>query len=267
MFAYPYVLNHAHVFNLNDSFLATLALQDRTCGYADFRSRYLTYPAPNAHMPDPPSNEDPNCQIWGNIAQAASLINPCFNVYHCSDTCPVPWDVLGFPASFTYTPPGATVYFNRSDVQRAINAPIQEWSECSSDVLSLDYSPESGLSVLPSVIERLDRTVITHGQLDYLLLADGTRMMIQNMTWHGQQGFQEEPTVPFVVPYHASYTPFDPSMETLAGAGRMGTTHSERGLTFVETWLAGHMVPEYAPSAAYMQLQFLLGRIDSLSVA
>ena len=33
----------------------------------------------------------------------------------------------------------------------------------------------------------------------------------------------------------------------------------------METSLSGHMVPQYAPSAAYRQLEFLLGRIGSLS--
>jgi carboxypeptidase D len=42
--------------------------------------------------------------------------------------------------------------------------------------------------------------------------------------------------------------------------------HTERGLTFCTVELAGHMVPGYAPTAAYRQLEFLLGRIDNLGV-
>lgn len=45
----------------------------------------------------------------------------------------------------------------------------------------------------------------------------------------------------------------------------MGTTHTERKLTWVAQALSGHMVPQYQPSSAYRQLEFLLGRIDSLS--
>jgi carboxypeptidase D len=80
------------------------------------------------------------------------------------------------------------------------------------------------------------------------------------MTWSGKQGFQKAPKDVFYVPYHIDY-----EIESYAGAGRMGTTHTERGLTWVETWLSGHMIPQYAPSAAYRQLEFLLGRIPSLS--
>jgi len=59
-----------------------------------------------------------------------------------------------------------------------------------------------------------------------VLLANGTLMMIQNMTWNGLQGFQTKPADPFFVPYHD-----DPQLGTLAGAGVFGTTHTERGLT------------------------------------
>lgn len=41
---------------------------------------------------------------------------------------------------------------------------------------------------------------------------------------------------------------------------------TERGLTFVNVEMAGHMIPQYVPGAAYRQLEFLLGRIDSLSL-
>lgn len=183
----------------------------------------------------------------------------CYLVYQTATTCPLLWDNLGFPGSFEYLPAGTDVYFNRTDVQQAINAPVQEWNECSNGVLETDTSLPSGLSVLPRVIEKAKRTVIGHGSLDFILLYNGTLMMIQNMTWNGQQGFQEAPSTPFYVPYHSGT-----SAETLAGSGVFGTTHTERGLTWVETWLSGHMVPQYAPSAAFRQLEFLLGRIPSL---
>ena len=84
--------------------------------------------------------------------------------------------------------------------------------------------------------------------------------MIQNMTWGGKQGFQTKPSDDFFVPYHSELSP-----STLAGAGVYGTTHTERGLTFVTVSLSGHMIPQYAPAAAYRQLEFLLGRIPSLT--
>lgn len=179
-------------------------------------------------------------------------------------TCPLLWDVLGFPGSFDYLPDGATIYFNRTDVQQAINAPVGEWEECSSGdvfVNGTDNSLPSGLTVLPGVIERTDRTILGHGLLDFILLYNGTLMAIQNMTWNGQLGFQQGPDQfdDFFVPYHDNA-----DLGSIAGAGVMGQYHSERGLTLVTVDLSGHMVPQYAPSASYRHVEYLLGRIDSL---
>lgn len=62
------------------------------------------------------------------------------------------------------------------------------------------------------------------------------------------------------MPYHTEV-----SDSTLAGAGVMGTTITERGLTYVGIDISGHMVPQYAPTAAFRQLEVLLGRVASLS--
>lgn len=116
-----------------------------------------------------------------------------------------------------------------------------EWTECANGVLDRDTSPPSGVSVLPGVIERSARTIIAHGALDYILIANGTLLMIQNMTWNGALGFQEKPTDAFFVPYHD-----DPQLGTIAGAGVLGTTHTERGLTYVGVDLSGHMVSGFS---------------------
>ena len=56
------------------------------------------------------------------------------------------------------------------------------------------------------------------------------------MTFGGLQGFQKPVTEDFYVPYHKEY-----QHSTIAAAGVMGKTHTERGLTFVEINLSGHM--------------------------
>ncbi|KAG8529478.1 uncharacterized protein KY384_006115 [Bacidia gigantensis] len=262
--AVAYTDAFAPLFSLNASFTSYIHSQAETCGYTEYLNKYLVFPPPGP-LPNPPmtkGSDDP-CDIWNAILNAVSLINPCFDIYQIATTCPLLWDVLGFPGSFDYLPDGAEIYFNRSDVQKAINAPLGNWEECTSKDVFVgdgDQSPPSGLSILPSVIERLNKTIIAHGALDYILIANGTLLMIQNMTWNGAQGFQAKPQDEFYVPYHTLEEP-----STLAGAGVFGTTHTERGLTWVEVSLSGHMVPQYAPSAAYRQLEFLLGRIGSLS--
>lgn len=253
----------APLFSLNSTFTDYLHKQAQSCGYTDFLNKYLVFP-PTGPLPNPPTSDDSKdkCDLWDDVLAAVSLVNPCFDIYQVATTCPLLWDVLGFPGSFDYLPVGAEVYFNRSDVQKAINAPQMPWTECANGVFvdGGDKSPPSGLSVLPKVIERLNKTIIGHGALDYILQSNGTLLMIQNMTFNGKQGFQSEPKDDFYVPYH---TIQDPS--TLAGAGVFGKTHTERGLTYVYTALSGHMIPQYAPSASYRQLEFLLGRISSLT--
>ena len=71
------------------------------------------------------------------------------------------------------------IYFNRIDVKKAINAPLDtEWTPCSNNNIfnTTDGEDEClppAFSVLPSVIERNFRTVIVHGLADFDLLSDG----------------------------------------------------------------------------------------------
>ena len=103
------------------------------------------------------------------------------------------WDVLGFPwvarilVEFCPTDKRlargsfpqikvAPVYFDREDVKRAIHAPVNStWAECGvKDVFpDEDSSMPPAFSVLPSVIERSERSVLMHGLLDFVLIAEG----------------------------------------------------------------------------------------------
>ena len=169
----------------------------------------------------------------------------CFDIYQIATTCPLLWDVLGFPGTVSYLPQDAKVYFDRPEVKKAINAPQVPWAEASpkqiyqtASGLSANYTNNqfSGLTVLPSVIENSKRTLIGHGGLDYILLRNGTLLTIQNMTWNGQQGFQSPIEDDFYVPYHTDF-----QAATMASAGVVGKTHTERGLTFFGVDQSGHM--------------------------
>jgi carboxypeptidase D len=130
-------------------------------------------------------------------------------------TARVTGSVLGFPELTQ-----EFVYFNRTDVQKAIHAPNVNWDICS-DIrvyggTGRDQSTPSMLSVMPGVIERSERVVVVHGLADMILLSEGTRIAIQNMTWSGSQGFQ---------------SPIEAESFTVPGFGVYGNAHSERNLT------------------------------------
>jgi carboxypeptidase D len=270
---------HQSLFPFNDTFRAFIHNKSDACGYTDYMNKYLQFPPPGpfpTQLPgsDASGNTLPDCDVFDDIFFAASILNPCFDIYQIATTCPLLWDVLGFPGSFNYLPVGASIYFNRTDVKKAFNAPDVNWMECTNVNVfpngpgGNDASVPSGTygGPLPSVIERSERTIISHAALDMVLIANGTLLMIQNMTWHGKQGFQSKPSDPLYIPYHAPTDPSqDPHPSTIAGSGVMGTIHTERGLTWVGVDLSGHMVPQYAPTVGYRTVEFLLGRIKSLS--
>jgi carboxypeptidase D len=109
------------------------------------------------------------------------------------------------------------------------------------------------------VIDRTGNVIIAHGMLDFLLIANGSLISIQNMTWNGLQGFQTSPSAVnnFYVPYHyGSAEAAEVSTGTWtndAGAGILGKTHEERGLTFVTINLAGHGESPVLPSGVRLK--------------
>ena len=137
-----------------------------------------------------------------------------------------------------FQPPGAAVYFNRSDVQAAINAPPTNWDVCVDGVFTNggdhSYGPAQD-GVLQHVIEFTNNTIIMNGMQDYILPTNGTLLAVQNMTWNGLQGLQTPPSEDFFVPYHVDY-----NLGAVSGAGVAGSWVTDRGFTFAKVTLSGH---------------------------
>lgn len=180
-------------------------------------------------------------------------MNPCFNFYHVTDFCPFLWDELGFPSLGW----GPNNYFNRSDVQQALNVnPKADYAVCGEADIYPVASQASSYVALPSVIERTGNVIVGNGNLDFLIQTNGTLAVLNNMTWNGQQGFSSSPfTDKFYVPYGPTIGPAleetfyqsdIPSVPVgyVGGGGIYGTTHTERGLTFTTVALAGHEIPQ-----------------------
>ncbi|KAH0361413.1 serine carboxypeptidase, partial [Aureobasidium melanogenum] len=204
----PFAVQNQNILDLNTSFLAKMETLHQSCGYADYIDKYLTFPASGLQPPvlfNFTSNA--TCDLFDLINEAALVINPCFDIYEITQMCPLLWDVLGFPTQLVYSPMGADVYFSRTDVKRAIHAPLNvSWAECSNiDVFTGnntgpetegDTSPDPIQHVLPQVIEATNRVLIANGDFDMIIITNGTLMSIQNMTWNGKLGFQTQPSTP-----------------------------------------------------------------------
>ncbi|KAF8121422.1 Alpha/Beta hydrolase protein [Boletus edulis] len=208
--AVDFVHKYQGLFSFNQTFLDYLDQTAAACNYTNYVSTYVTYP-PNGLLPLPGNSVEfaDGCDVWDDIFYAALIINPAFNIYRIWDTYPILWDVLGFPGSFPQKQ--SPIYFNRREVKEAIHAPLNtHWAECSNVNVfpNGDQSLPPAFTVLPNVIEKNVRTVIVHG--------------VRN----GLQGFQ---------------TPIANDSFVVDGVGAYGNMHSERGLTYYEVALSGHM--------------------------
>ncbi|KAI0262574.1 alpha/beta-hydrolase [Gloeopeniophorella convolvens] len=255
--ALRFAQTNKNVFPFNSTFTAQLQNISDSCGYTDYLD-FVTYP-PKGQLPLPvgtngTTSATRSCRLHSMIEREVQRLNPAFDVYRVTETWPVPWSVLGFPRSTQ-----EFIYFNRTDVQDAIHAPHVVWEACTDTDVYVnpttgapgnDLSIPSTLSVLPNVIEKSERTVIVHGLADFILVAEGTRIAIQNMTWHGLQGFR---------------TPIQNESFTVKNMGVYGNMHQERGLTYVEFYYSGHMTPQFVPWAAFQTISYLLGKSESPS--
>lgn len=269
----PYVEFWQNLLYLNETFLDAVRDRQDTCNYSSYLETYFQFPPPKGPFPvltDPYSTEDGACDMFDTFYSAILEVNPCFNIYHITETCPHPYSQLGIVNTGDYSPPGAVIYFNRTDVKEALHAPLDSnWLQCSdinvfgngnaTSTASDASRPPATNGVLERVIEHTNNTIIGSGDLDMLLSTNGTLFAIQNMTWNGAQGLSEYPCTPLYAPYHPEY-----NGGALAGAGYQGVWTAERGLTFYTARLAGHELPGYTPGVAYRMLEILLGKASIL---
>ncbi|KAJ6590640.1 carboxypeptidase 4 [Mycena vulgaris] len=219
-----------NLFPFNDTFEEQLATLDETCGFTAFLDEYLVFPSKGVQPPAPAS--DGECDMFNTLTDAMYFINPCFQTYRITTTCPYAMGPV-------------------------MNRPATAWSRNKRAVGRVALLPRR--YVLPRVIARFNKTLIVSGNLDLTLPTNGTLYAGDpNMTWNGA----------FFVPYTAAATggePPDGQVWSLAGTGLMGTLHEECGLTFVDVFFAGHQLPQWQPAAAFRQLEFVLGRVESMT--
>jgi carboxypeptidase D len=86
--AYPFLEANNNMIGLNASYLAELKALDQSCGYAEFREKYYTFPAAGIQPPSPEFSTE--CDINTAATNAAFKVNPCFNSYEIVTQCPIP---------------------------------------------------------------------------------------------------------------------------------------------------------------------------------
>lgn len=271
----------SQVFGLNSTAIANISAQNEECGYPAYLDKYFRFPPPEENFPGPfgddnyGTNMPDSCDIQGDIIDAWSLVNPCWNFDHIFDTCPILYSPLGAGLfASAVNPAGPEIWYNRADVRRALHAPPNKiWALSSSTSVFTgknypwvvgshdDSLPPAQIGIVSKIIEATNNIIVGAGALDFQLPANGTLLVFQNMTWHGAKGFSTFPDKTLFVPPH-----YDNYREnSLSGTGNLGVWTEERGLTFYVSKLTGHEGPLYAPGVAYRVLQKMLGRIEDLS--
>ncbi|ORY87131.1 Alpha/Beta hydrolase protein [Protomyces lactucae-debilis] len=235
------------VLGLDDSTMREIQQISDDCGYTFLIQSQLPGPTSigSSDLTDQRFNTTQACSgLWQRLVDECTRKNPNFDIYKVTDSS-LPYDPMGFPASQEYLPPGGQLYFNRTDVQMAINAPPTSWTTCARSPVfpNGDTSPNVVKQVLPNLIEQIGRVIVVHGMLDLVLIEEGTRLALQSMTFNNARGFNQGIMKPFSV----------------EGKGQTGHYVQERGLSYVQLKLAGHQVPEDDGSSGIKLLQVLLG--------
>ena len=245
--AYEFMKQNQHLIGLNDSAIAQIGDVAKKQGLLTYVQDHLQYP-PRGHIHVPPQYSSKR-SVWETANELAMSTNRCFSVYEIKPNCTLDYDALGMPLNSQEA--SKKNFLNaHPELKKELHVdPHKVWKECTDRSVFAnrddeDFTSSPDRTVLPNVIEKSQRTVIQHGTWDFVLIANGSALAIQNMTWGGRMGFQTPPRAPIR---------FD---------GRVhGTIHEERGLTFALVDRAGHMIPQFKPKVAYKLQQYLLGQV------
>ncbi|WFD42919.1 carboxypeptidase D [Malassezia psittaci] len=247
--AFEYFEKYYSVMGLNQSSVESVRSKAKKLGVETYVADNLHYPS-QGPITVPSQFNLSEDSIWEPIYDIASK-NPCFSIYEIKPNCDFQYDPLGAPLNSQDS--SKTNFINDTPgLKKAIHAETSKaWVECTETNVfkaakgQTDPSTAPDRSVLPNVIEKNQKTVIQHGTYDYVLIANGSALAIQNMTWNGKMGFEKKPSTPIK---------FDGKTHGVMG--------EERGLTFALVDGSGHMIPQFKPKTAYKLQQYLLGQVS-----
>ena len=224
---YPFAAENKDLLGLNDTQLAQLQANAARYGLDTYYADHLAYP-PKGPLPYPANwTGAETYDAWGEVLNAWNGAH-CSSPYDISTQCPYLLDPLGFPAS-GITPPSVDNFLNnQTGLAAAINVrPGVTFLLCKGEQYDDLNQPYPNESIMPGVIARSERVVVGGGDLDMLLLTKGAELVIQNMTWNGEQGFQK-----------------GVKMDVVTSQGIRGHYITERSLSLVEFYYAGRRCRE-----------------------
>ncbi|PWN38480.1 alpha/beta-hydrolase [Meira miltonrushii] len=237
---YEFSLANRNILNFTDAELAEIKEESDKCDYSFFTDKNLHYP-PKGRVPSP----IPGCNPRDVMEDIAYNKSDTFNVYNIRKPDP---SVVDENATMS-----RDIFLNSTEVQTYIH--VQEPGEyvhCQSVFLNdtdtsgpIDRTPSFDHSLMAQIIESSHQFYLLHGRLDALLKANGTRLALQNLTWHGVQGFAKPPST---------------VLTDLQGHPQAIATDLERGFRYIELFESGHKVPQDQPSFALKALLALMGK-------
>ncbi|TPX76856.1 hypothetical protein CcCBS67573_g01860 [Chytriomyces confervae] len=147
--------------------------------------------------------------------------------------------------------PMLSVYLDRSDVRKAIHVdPLQlengghiQWKACDQRVDNLnDTALPEPIEIIPQLIASGIKCLVYEGDLDLSINYIGTERSLSNMTWSGKQGMHQ------------------PLTEYRVDGVPAGLEASERGLSYLRVYQAGHLVPTDQPARGADVLQRIINQ-------
>mmetsp|Transcript_90247 Transcript_90247/g.254661 ORF Transcript_90247/g.254661 Transcript_90247/m.254661 type:complete len:516 (-) Transcript_90247:161-1708(-) len=179
------------------------------------------------------------CAVTQVLPVYATGLNP----YDLRKQCGTVRNMSDPKSSLCYDTSLETAFLNDPDVKRAIGVPQRRpWEVCNmTTTLPFIISGDELMDYRRSVIELLSGRVhvlVYAGDTDFMVDWLGCRAWVEQLPWAHQQEWAAAPRVDFV----------------LDGQSR-GKVQSARGLSFMQVYNAGHMVPMDQPEVSLAMLE------------
>jgi carboxypeptidase D len=82
------------ILGLNETFIGEVNQRARECGITSYIGKHLQFPPRTKLFKQLIWQNDTwaaeQCDMLGYLKEAVELVNPCFNIYHITDSCPWP---------------------------------------------------------------------------------------------------------------------------------------------------------------------------------